>query len=173
MAEKLCLAGTALGLLIFSSPAQAAPPALWDGVIVPLAGCVPTDQPIAWRATYRPFVSTEVSGVNQPSQLMIFSVSQQLNMGLRLKSTSDGQFHGRKTADLFIVTSEVTDKDTQFNTGGGEPSFERTIDFRQLPAPRNLSANSNYIKITGTVTPPLGCATEIRGVFVKRSQPGE
>jgi hypothetical protein len=168
-AVALAIAGLAAG-----SPQAQAVPQVWDGVIVPTqASQCSSDQPVFWYATYRPYISDAISGVNQPSQLVVFARRNMNDRGYRLASTADGQFNGgmNKAATTFIINADA-DNTTQATTGGGGTA---TIN---LTHPTITAANYNaasmiWLKITGTIKigtgPGVFCATNINGVFVRRS----
>ena len=174
MRQLLCAAATALVGLAMSTQTQAAAPPVWDGVIVPTssAECVPSN-PIFWSATYRPYISDAISGAGQPSQLVVFGRLNINDIGYRLANTAAGQFNGGtdKTANVFFLNAD------QMNTAGPTAGTSTaTIHLTQTPtaitAANYLSAATTWIKITGTVKigvgPGMFCATNIRGVFVRR-----
>jgi hypothetical protein len=166
-----------LGILIGASmlvasldvaAAQTMTPQVWDGIVVPTnsAECSGSE-PMGWPATYRPYISDDISGASQPSQMVVFSDGFWKSVGLRLANTSAGQFSGNtdKTASFQFNNSDVDDE-TKSSTG----SSTRVVHFVQ--SPNKVTAATRYIKITGTVTnsggPGLFCASSIVAVFVRR-----
>ena len=167
LAGAMALAG-AVPLLASSASAQV-PPLVWDGVVIPDSNCL-SSGPVAWRATYRPYISDAVSGAGQPSQLVVFTDFQRNDYGLRLPGGNTSQFSGSGGAIRFFIGTELNDL-SQGNTGNPTPNA--SYNFSQSPA--KVKANTAFVKITGTITvnggPGLACATTIRGVFVRRGQP--
>jgi hypothetical protein len=167
-ASAWALVAATVTLLGGSGSALAAPPLVWDGVVIPDSNCV-FDGPAAWRATYRPYIAGSTDNT-QASQLVVFTNFQRNDYGFR-NTSSTGQFNGVGVANTFFVGSELMSS-TVSNTG-----IFANRNFNFVQSPGNVKATTKFVKITGTIIrsdtsgPGLACATTILGVFVQRTNP--
>jgi hypothetical protein len=183
MIRSLLAGAMALGQMICLAQAQAEiPPRVYDGHVVPVDENCAFDTPIAWRATYRPYISDALSG-HMPSQLVVFTDVQNAH-GFRVANLPSGDFNPTQLRGDFVIPlvavialGDVADKDMNSNAGNiGQRNGTFTQD-PNLIRPDRRGRLPTYVKITGTIVkdsdggPGLACASEIRGVFVLRPVP--